>query len=182
MWNEVVRQSRANGECAKLIEDDEVEAGEIIGEATLAASPSFGLEPVDQIDGVEEPATRSGADTTARDRHRQMRLSSSGPTDEDNVALLGDEATVGEIAHQALIDRCPFELEAIDVLGKWQFGDGQLVFDRTRLRFSRVSASAGPCRSLRFMPLDRRREDHLVMHFHAEEPELAHQIEFGSLR
>ena len=37
---------------AELIEDDEVEAGEIIGEATLAVGPSFGFEPVDQINGV----------------------------------------------------------------------------------------------------------------------------------
>src|SRR6516164_4618665 len=59
---------------AEFIEDDEVEAREIIGEARLATRPSFGLEPIDKIDGVEEPATRSGADATARDRHRQMRL------------------------------------------------------------------------------------------------------------
>ena len=44
---------------AKLIEDDEVETGEIIGEATLTARPPFGFKPVDQIDGVEEPAARA---------------------------------------------------------------------------------------------------------------------------
>ena len=76
---------------AEFIEDDEVEACEIIGEPSLAAGPSFGLEPVDQIDGVEEPAARSGADTAARDRHRQMRLAGAGPADQDDVALLRDE-------------------------------------------------------------------------------------------
>src|ERR1700712_3596385 len=45
---------------AEFIEDDEVETREVIGEPTLPARPSFGLEPVDQIDGIEEPATRSG--------------------------------------------------------------------------------------------------------------------------
>ena len=37
---------------AEFIKDDEVEPGEIIGEPSLPAGPSFGLEPVDQIDGV----------------------------------------------------------------------------------------------------------------------------------
>ena len=63
---------------AEFIEDDEVEAREIIGEASLAAGPSFGLEPVDEIDGVEETAARSGADAAARDRDRQMRLARAG--------------------------------------------------------------------------------------------------------
>ena len=57
---------------AELIEDDEVEPSKIIGEPPLPAGPTFCLQPVDQIDGVEEPAARSGADTGARDRHRQM--------------------------------------------------------------------------------------------------------------
>jgi hypothetical protein len=163
--------SLSERQIAKLIEDDEVEAGEIIGEATLAARPSFGLKPVDQIDGVEEPATRSGSDTTARDRHRQMRLARSGPADQDDVALLSDEATVGEIAHQALIDRCPFELEAVDILGKWQFGDGQLVFDRTRLLLRDLGLQQIARESLRFMlPLDRRRED-LVPRVWLRQPE-----------
>src|ERR1019366_1156744 len=88
-------------EIAELIEDDEVEAAEIIGEPPLPAGPSFGLEPVNQIDGVEEPAARSGADTSARDRHRQMRLARAGPANQNDVALLRDEAAAGEIAHQA---------------------------------------------------------------------------------
>jgi hypothetical protein len=46
---------------AKLIEDDEVQTGEIIGKPSLAARSSLGLEPVDQIDGGEEASTRSGA-------------------------------------------------------------------------------------------------------------------------
>ena len=79
----------------RFIQDDEVEAGKIIGEASLTAGPSFGLEPVDQIDGVEEPAARSGANAAARDRaakrtdaassgqrarHCQMRLAGAGRT------------------------------------------------------------------------------------------------------
>jgi hypothetical protein len=48
------------GQVAELIDDDEVEPGEIIGEASLTTGPPFGLELVDQIDGVEEPAVRTG--------------------------------------------------------------------------------------------------------------------------
>ena len=45
------------GEIAKLVEDDEVEAREIVGQPPLTARSALGLEAVDEIDGVEE-ATR----------------------------------------------------------------------------------------------------------------------------
>src|SRR5271170_4347878 len=118
---------------SEFVENDEVEAREIIGEAPLATGPSFGLKPVDQINRVEEPATRSGADTTARDRHRQMRLTGAGPADQDDVALLRDEVPAGEIAHQSFVDRRALKLEAVDILGQRQLRDGQLVFDRACL-------------------------------------------------
>ena len=41
---------------AQLVEDDEVEAGEIVGKPTLAAGSSLGFEAIDEIDGVEETA------------------------------------------------------------------------------------------------------------------------------
>ena len=40
----------------QLIEDDEVEAGEIVGKPTLAAGSALGFEAIDEIDGVEETA------------------------------------------------------------------------------------------------------------------------------
>ena len=42
------------GEIAKLVEDDEVEAREIVGQPPLTARSALGLEAVDEIDGVEE--------------------------------------------------------------------------------------------------------------------------------
>jgi len=39
---------------AQLVEDDEVEAGEIIGKPALAARSALGCEAIDEIDGVEE--------------------------------------------------------------------------------------------------------------------------------
>jgi hypothetical protein len=76
---------------AKLIEDDEVQTGEIIGNPSLAARPSLGLEPVDQIDGGEESAARPCADTASRDSDRQMRLAGAGAANQDEVALLRDK-------------------------------------------------------------------------------------------
>ena len=44
------------GQIAEFVEDDEVEAREIIGDAALASGARLGLEPVDEIDGGEEAA------------------------------------------------------------------------------------------------------------------------------
>ena len=43
------------GQIAELVEDDEVQACEEVGEPSLSAGTSFGLEAIDQIDGGEEP-------------------------------------------------------------------------------------------------------------------------------
>ena len=41
---------------AQFVEDDEVEAGEIVGKPTLAAGSALAFEAIDEIDGVEETA------------------------------------------------------------------------------------------------------------------------------
>ena len=60
------------GQIAELIEDDEVQTGEIIGEPSLPTGSPLGLEPVDQIDSGEESAARAGANAASRDCDRQM--------------------------------------------------------------------------------------------------------------
>jgi hypothetical protein len=55
------------GKIAEFIEDDEVEAREIIGDAALATSAAFGLELVEEVDGCEEASARSGADAASCD-------------------------------------------------------------------------------------------------------------------
>src|SRR5580704_3690241 len=80
------------GEIAEFIEDDKVKAREIIGEPSLASGAAFGLELVDEIDGGEESAGRPGADAASRDSDGEMCLARSGSADQDDVALLGDEA------------------------------------------------------------------------------------------
>src|SRR5262249_60304694 len=62
-----------------------------------------------------------------------MGLAGAGSTDQYSITLLGDESAAGEIAHQCFVDRRTVELEVVEVLGEWQLGDGELVFDRARL-------------------------------------------------
>ena len=50
---------------AEFVEHDEVEPGKIIGDAALLAVAVLGLEPVDEVDDVEEAAARSVADEGA---------------------------------------------------------------------------------------------------------------------
>ena len=88
------------GEIAEFVED-EVEAREIIGEPSLAASARLSLELIDEIDGGEEAPARSGSDAASRDGDGQMRLAGAGSPDQDDIALLGDEAAGGEVAHEA---------------------------------------------------------------------------------
>jgi hypothetical protein len=88
---------------------------------------------IDDIDGGEEAPARSSADATPRDGDGQMGLACAGSADKDDVALLGDEAAAGQIAHESLTDRRVLEGEVVDVLGQRQFGDGELIFDRARL-------------------------------------------------
>jgi len=62
-----------------------------------------------------------------------MGLAGSGSADQDDVALLGEEAAAGEIANEGLVDRRVFEDEVVGVLGERQPGDRHLVLDRARL-------------------------------------------------
>src|SRR5271169_6870598 len=112
-----------------------------------------------------------------------MRLAGAGPADQYDVALLSDEVAAGEVADQALIDWCAFELETIDILGQWQLRDGQLVFDRARLLLGNLRLKQIAREALRLMlTFECRGEDLVIRVLHPEEPELAHQVEdFGSL-
>ena len=68
------------GQIAELIENDEVHAGQVIGEPALSCIAGLGLEPVDEIDDVIEPATCAGSDAAAGNGDRQVRLAGAGRT------------------------------------------------------------------------------------------------------
>ena len=55
------------GQIAEFVEDDEVLAGEIVGDPALPPGARLGLEPIDEIDGGEEAAARSRPDAASRD-------------------------------------------------------------------------------------------------------------------
>jgi hypothetical protein len=96
---------------------------------------------------------------------------------------LRDKVPTGEIAHQAFVDRCAFELEAVDVLGQRQLRDGQLILDRASLLLEDLRLQQVAGEALRLMlAFERRSMDLVIGVLHREEPELAHQVEdFGSL-
>jgi hypothetical protein len=60
---------------AELVENQDVEPGEPIGDTALPPSAGFGLQPVDQVDRGLEAATGAGADAGAGDGDRKMALS-----------------------------------------------------------------------------------------------------------
>src|SRR6202167_447419 len=97
---------------------EEVHSRELIGNPTLPSIASLGLEPVDEIDHVAEPATGAGADATSVDSNGQMGLAGAGPADQHGIALLGDEATASEVTHECLVDGRAVELEVVEVLGE----------------------------------------------------------------
>ncbi len=80
-----------------------------------------------------------------------MRLTGSGSTDQDNIALLGDEAAGGQIAHESFVDRRVLEGEVLDVLGQRQLGDGELVLDRARLLLGDLGLQEIADEALRFV-------------------------------
>jgi hypothetical protein len=69
------------------------------------------LEPIDQIDDVEEPAACAAADATASDRDGKMGLTATGSAGRHDVALLSDEAAGGKVTDERLVDRGALELE-----------------------------------------------------------------------
>ena len=66
------------GEITEFVEDDEVLAGEMVGDPALTPSARLGLEPIDEIDGGEEAAARSRPDAASRDGDRQVGLAGPG--------------------------------------------------------------------------------------------------------
>jgi hypothetical protein len=132
-----VEQELAAGLCegkiAQFVEDDEVHAGQMLGEPALPSVAGLGLEPVDEIDDVVEAAAGTIADTASRDSDGQMGFAGTSSADQHDIALLGDEAAAGEIVDEGLVDRRAIELEVIDILGEGKLGDRELVLDRASL-------------------------------------------------
>ena len=74
------------------------------------AGAKRGLEPVDEIDHVVEPAAGTATDAASGDGDGQMGLACTGPADQHGVPLLGDEAAAGEVVNERFVDRRALEL------------------------------------------------------------------------
>ena len=57
---------------ALFIEDDEVEAGHVIGQPALLAAAGHGLKAFDQVDDIVEPTAGAIADQRAGDGDREV--------------------------------------------------------------------------------------------------------------
>jgi hypothetical protein len=66
------------GQVSEFVEDDKVHAGQIFGEAALAAGAGFALEPVDEVDDGVKAATAAAADAGPGDGDGEMALAGAG--------------------------------------------------------------------------------------------------------
>src|SRR5438270_485357 len=81
----------------QLVEDDEIDADELIGEAPGFSGTRFGLELIDQVDCGEEPNARAVAHAIGADRYRYMALAGAGAADQRGGSKRAQSAT-GSIA------------------------------------------------------------------------------------
>ena len=155
----------------------------MIGKPALPSITALGLEPVDEIDHVIEPAAGTGTDAASGNRDGQVSSTRTSPADQHDVALLGEEGAAGEVIDERLVDRRALELEVGEVLRQRQLGDGELEDSIERACFSLISAlSRSPTTRCGSCYLFHRSSHDLVEgSLDAVELELAHEVEeFGS--
>jgi hypothetical protein len=87
------------GQIAESVENNEVEAGQVTGDAALAVVAGFGLETIEEIDDIVGAAAGAGADAAAGDGDSKMDLAGAGAADQDDVALRFDETAASEISN-----------------------------------------------------------------------------------
>src|ERR1700726_1762694 len=105
----------------------------MLGDTALPSVTGLDLQAVDEVDDVVEAPAGTGTNAASGDCDGEMGLAGAGTANQHGVALLGDEAPTGEIIDQRLVYGGALELDVIKVLGKRQFGDGELVLDRASL-------------------------------------------------
>src|ERR1700686_5660551 len=150
----------------------------MLGNTTLPSVAGLDLQAVDEVDHVVEAPASAGSNAGAGNGDGQMGLAGAGAADQNSIALLGDEATASEIIDQRLIDGGTLELEVLQVLGKWQLCDGELVLDRAGLLLVDLGVEQVADNALGFvLALDGSRHDLVEGGLHAVKLELAHEVE-----
>jgi len=107
-----------------------------------------------------------------------MRLARACATDQHQIALTGQEAAAGEVAHQGFVGGRVGEDKLVDLLGERQLGDGQLVLHRARLLLADLGCQQIADDPLRLMlALHGGGDDLVVGSLHAEQLEPGHGVE-----
>src|ERR1700736_3634484 len=75
---------------AELVEDDEVDPGQMLGDATLPSVAGLDLQAADEVDDVVEATAGTGSDAASGNGDSQMGFAGAGAADQHGVALLGD--------------------------------------------------------------------------------------------
>jgi hypothetical protein len=71
----------------KFVEDDEVHASEVIGKPPLPSIAGLGLEPVDEVDDIVEPAARARSDAASGDGDAEMGLAGARSNSSASASL-----------------------------------------------------------------------------------------------
>jgi hypothetical protein len=143
---------------AEFIQNDEVHAGLVIGQAALTGVASLDLETIDEIDDVVKAATSAPSDAASGDRDGQVGLACAGTADQDSITRWDRKAPLA-----SLVDRRALELEVVEILGKRQFGDGEQVLDRAGLLLANLAVrthQGQKLEPLRWIELERAQRAH----------------------
>ncbi len=79
----------------------------------MGAGAGLGVEPVDQVDNVEEPSAAAVPDAGPCDADGEMGFAGAGSADQHDIALLLEKVSGGEFTNRRLIDG--FDGEAVGV-------------------------------------------------------------------
>jgi hypothetical protein len=123
----------AERQITEFVDDDEIVAQQLLGEAAAAAGGLFLFELVDEIDEIKESASRPGANDGRGDADGEMGFACAGSADEDRVAPDVEESASGEFANLAFIDRGIGKDERVEILEDRELGSADAITDRPRL-------------------------------------------------
>src|SRR5690606_4283920 len=103
---------------SQLVEDQEVEAAQEIRSASLSVGAGFGVQLVHQVHDVEEAAALATADAGPGDADGKVGFAGPGAADEDDVTLMLEELSGGQIARQRFVTGVSSKLNSSTSLAK----------------------------------------------------------------
>ena len=129
-WNSSWPPTLGERQIAELVEHEEIDPREPVGDAALTAELGFRLELVDQVDDIEvarlaPPRMQLRAMPMAR-----WLLPEPVPPISTTLRWCSRKRAAGQILHQLGVDRRALEDELLDLLGQRQLGNAHLVADR----------------------------------------------------